>query len=341
MNGQRRTVVKFAIFAIVMALLTAGLFVTFSEHRAGAVTSYSAVFADASEIMSGDSVRVAGIRVGTVQDVSLQPDKTVVVTFDVDRGVALTTGTKVAVRYLNLVGDRFLALVDGPGSTRLLPAGSRIPPDLTSPALDLDLLLGGLKPVVQGLNPQDVNALTGSLLQILQGQEGTVESIFAHTSSFTSALADNGQVVEQLIVNLRSLLAVLTKEGHRFSVTIERLDELVGELSAERDLIGSAVDAIADGTASLADLLADARAPLNGTVDQLARMAPLLDKDLLFLEAALKQAPGNYRKLVRIASYGSFIQFYMCGMTVRVSDLQGRTAVFPWFRQETGRCAEK
>lgn len=341
MNGQRHTVGKFVIFAIVMALLTAGLFVTFSEQRTGAVRTYSAVFADASEIMSGDSVRAAGIRVGTVRDVSLQPDKTVVVTFDVDRAVALTTGTKVAVRYLNLVGDRFLGLVDAPGSTRLLPAGSRIPPDLTAPALDLDLLLGGLKPVVQGLNPHDVNALTGSLLRILQGQEGTVESIFAHTSSFTNALADNGQVVEQLIVNLRSLLAVLTKEGDKFSATIDRLDQLAGELSAERNLIGSAIDSLADGTASLADLLADARVPLNGTVDQLGRLAPLLDKDLPFLEAALKKAPGNYRKLVRIASYGSFIQFYMCGMTVRVSDLQGRTAVFPWFRQDTGRCAEE
>ncbi|WP_082680960.1 MCE family protein [Mycolicibacterium novocastrense] len=341
MRGQRRTGVKFGIFALIMALLTAGLFVTFSEHRSGSATTFSAVFVDASEITSGDSVRVAGIRVGTVRDVTLQPDKTVEVTFDVDRGVVLTTGTKVAVRYLNLVGDRYLSLVDGPGSTRILPAGSRIPSDLTVRALDLDVLLGGLKPVVQGLNPQDINALTGSLLRILQGQQGTLESIFTHTSSFTTVLADNGQVVEQLIANLRSLLTVLSKEGGKFSATIDRLDVLVGELSAERDLIGSAIDSVANGTASLAGLLADARAPLNGTVDELGRVAPLLEKDLPHLEAALKKAPGNYRKLVRIASYGSFIQFYMCGMTIRVSDLQGRTAVFPWFKQQTGRCAEE
>ena len=62
----------------------------------------------------------------------------------------LTTGTKAAVRYLNLVGDRYLELVDGPGSTRILPAGAQIPVDRTAPALDLDLLLGGLKPVIQG-----------------------------------------------------------------------------------------------------------------------------------------------------------------------------------------------
>ncbi len=117
---------------------------------------------------------MAGVRVGTVTDVALQPDNKVVVDFDADRKIVLTSGTKATVRYLNLVGgDRYLELVDSPGSAKIQPPGSRIPLDRTEPALDLDLLLGGLKPVVQGLNPQDVNALTNSLIQILQGQDAT------------------------------------------------------------------------------------------------------------------------------------------------------------------------
>ena len=120
----------------------------------------------------GQSVRVAGIRVGTVNGVSLRPDKKVVVKFDADRNVVLTDGTRAAVRYLNLVGDRYLELVDGPGSTKRLPAGGQIPVDHTAPALDLDLLLGGLKPVIQGLNAHDVNALTSALLQVFQGRAG-------------------------------------------------------------------------------------------------------------------------------------------------------------------------
>src|ERR1700761_9496870 len=149
------TLVKFGVFAVVMSLLTLFLFFTFGQYRTGAVTGYSALFNDASRIKAGDSVRVAGVRVGTVNDVSLQPDKKVVVKFDADKSIALTEGTKAAVRYLNLVGDRYLELVDGPGSTQRLPAGAQIPLDRTAPALDLDLLLGGLKPVVQGLNAKD------------------------------------------------------------------------------------------------------------------------------------------------------------------------------------------
>ncbi|PRC55676.1 mammalian cell entry protein, partial [Mycobacterium sp. ITM-2017-0098] len=85
--------------------------------------------------------------------------------------------------YLNLVGDRYLELLDRPGPAKIQQPDSRIGSDRTEPALNLDLLLGGLKPVIRGLNPDDVNALTSSLIQILQGQGGNLESLFARTSS--------------------------------------------------------------------------------------------------------------------------------------------------------------
>ena len=340
MTASTRTFVKFGIFAVVMVLLTAFLFMTFSEYRGGSTSGYSAVFSDASRLESGDTVRVAGIRVGTVSDVDLQPDRNALVKFDADRNVKLTSGTKAQIRYLNLVGDRYLELVDAPGSTRILPAGSQIPLDRTSPALDIDLLLGGLKPVIQGLNPQDVNALSASLIQVLQGQGGTLESLFSKTSSFSNSLADNNQVIEQLIEDLKNTLDTLSKDGDEFSGAIDRLDKLVNGLAADRDPIGTAISSLDNGTASLADLLGEARAPLAGTVDQLNRLATNLDNDRDRLNVSLERAPETYRKLSRLGAYGSFFQYYICGITFRATDLQGRTVVFPWVMQETGRCAE-
>ena len=57
------TLVKFGVFATVMAVLTAFLFMAFSQYRSGSTSGYSAVFSDASRLKSGDSVRVAGVRV--------------------------------------------------------------------------------------------------------------------------------------------------------------------------------------------------------------------------------------------------------------------------------------
>ena len=340
MTALWKTILKVGVFGIVMLLLTGVLFAIFGQYRSGSDNSYSAVFTDASSLKSGDSVRVAGVRIGTVKKVALQPDNKVIVDFGADHNIVLTSGTKAMVRYLNLVGDRYLELVDSPGSGKIQPAGSQIPVDRTEPALDLDLLLGGLKPVVQGLNPQDVNALTNSLIQILQGQDGNIDSLFSKTSSFTNSLADNGQTVQQLIDNLNTVVATISKDGNQFSGAVDKLEKLVTGLAADKDPIGEAITALDNGTASLTDLLNQARSPLAGTVDQLGRLAPLLDQDKELLDIAIQKAPANYRKVVRLGSYGSWINQYLCGLSLRVTDLQGRTAYFPWIIQHTGRCAE-
>jgi phospholipid/cholesterol/gamma-HCH transport system substrate-binding protein len=334
------TFIKFGVFAAIMVLLTVFLFFTFGQYRTGSTNGYSAVFTDASRLATGDTVRVAGIRVGTVTGVSLQSDRKVLVEFDADRDVHLTSGTKAAIRYLNLTGDRFLDLLDGPGSTRPMAPGAQIPVDRTEPALDLDLLLSGLKPVIQGLNPQDVNALSASLVQVFQGQGGTIDSLLSKTSSFTNTLADNDQTVQDLIDNLNTVLATVSKDGDKFSEAIDRLEKLVTGLSRDRDPIATAITSLDNGTASIAELLTAARPPLNGTVDQLNRVAKNLDDGKGYLDGALQRAPGNYRKLARIGAYGAFVQYYICELSIKVTDLQGRASFFPFVKQENGRCAE-
>ncbi len=255
MNRASGPALKFGVFAIAMVLATAALFAIFDQYRSGTTDAYSAVFTDVSQLKVDDSVRAAGIRVGTVTKLSLQPDHTVLVAFNADRRVVMTGGSQATVRYLNLVGDRYLELIDGPGSTRIMPPGSRIPVERTAPALNLDLLLGGLKPVIQGLNPRDVNALTASLLQIFQGQGDTIESLLSHTASFSSALADNKQLVEQLIDNLNTVVGTVGDDGSKFSAAIDRFQKLVTGLAQDRDPIGEAIDSLSNGTASLSDLL--------------------------------------------------------------------------------------
>lgn len=340
MTRSRGTIIKFGIFAAIMSLLTVFLFFTFGQYRTGATNGYSAVFTDASRLATGDTVRVAGIRVGTVTDVSLQADRKVLVEFDADRDIKLTSGTNAAIRYLNLTGDRYLDLIDGPGSTKLMSPGSQIPVDRTQPALDLDLLLSGLKPVIQGLNPQDVNELSSALIQVFQGQEGTLDSLLARTSSFTSTLADDNENIEGVIDNLNVVLGTISKDGDQFSGAVDRLEKLISGLSQDRDPIATAISSLDNGTASIADLLTQARPPLAGTVDQLNRLAPNLESGKGYLDGALQRAPGNYRKLARIGAYGSFVQYYICELSIRVTDLQGRASFFPFVKQENGRCAE-
>ena len=194
--------------------------------------------------------------------------------------------------------------------------------------------------MIRGLDPQDVNALTNALLQIFQGQGDTLQSLLTRTSSFSNSLADNNTALEQLVDHLDTVLATLGKEGERFSGALDKFERLTTELANDGDTIGTAIDSLSTGTASIAELLSNARAPLAGTVDELNRVAPLLDDGKELIDVALQRAPENYRKLARVGSYGSFVNYYLCGISIRVTDLQGRTAVFPWIKQRDGRCAE-
>jgi phospholipid/cholesterol/gamma-HCH transport system substrate-binding protein len=135
------------------------------------------------------------------------------------------------------------------------------------------------------------------------------------------------------------VVATLNKDGDKFSGALDRLQKLVTAFSEDRRTIGTAIDALDNGTASIADLLNRSRRPLAGTVDQLNRLAPLLDKDKEKIDTSLQKLPNNYRKMTRPFVRGS-LALYICELAFTVSDLQYRTVVVPVFKQESGRCAE-
>src|SRR5206468_3483982 len=126
---------------------------------------------------------IAGVEVGKVRKVELWQNHQARISFDVDEDKPLTKGTKAIVRYANLTGDRFLELADGPGATDRLAEGDTIPVERTQPALDLDVLLNGFSPLLEGLAPDEINKFAGEIITVLQGQGGTIESLFTSTST--------------------------------------------------------------------------------------------------------------------------------------------------------------
>ena len=67
---------------------------------------------------NGDFVRIAGVEVGKVEKVAIQPDTTALVEFTADDSVVLTEGSRAVIRYDDLIGGRYLALEEGAGGTR-------------------------------------------------------------------------------------------------------------------------------------------------------------------------------------------------------------------------------
>ena len=190
LGNEDRTLINVGVFTVVMLLVAAGLVVVFGEFRFGSDNTYHATFTDASRLKAGQDVRIAGVPVGSVKDVTLNPDNTVDVTFDVNKRYQLYTSTRAVVRYENLVGDRYLEITSGPGDLREGAARRHASHATPSRRLDLDALLGGLRPVLKGLDGNKVNEVSNAIIELLQGQGGALSQMLSSTGSFTQNLAD-------------------------------------------------------------------------------------------------------------------------------------------------------
>ncbi|WP_405167511.1 MCE family protein [Nocardia sp. NBC_01499] len=333
------TTVKLVIFTLVMALVFAGLVIVFSQMRFAREYGYHAVFTSSSGMLPGSKVRIAGVPVGSVSSVKVGKDNLAHVDFDVDRKYRLLTSTRATVRYENLVGDRYLELLEGPGTTDALPDGGTIDKDKTAPALDLDMLLGGFRPLLRGLDPTQVNDLTSALLQIFQGQGGTLVSLLNSGGSFAKTLADRDELIGSVINNLNTVLATIDQRGDQFATTLDELQRLVSGLAADRDPIGNALPRIAGATRDLTGLLQTARPDLRSTIEQTGRLSTNLDNGSDTLQWVLDKLPETYKKLIRIGAYGSFLQLYICGTNLVVDGPNGQPMqVNLPGKQTTGRC---
>src|SRR5271168_4143818 len=121
--SHRSMVIKVSVFAVAMLLVAAGLVVVFGDFRFGPEAAYHATFTDASRLKAGQKVRIAGVPVGSVSGVKLNPDNTIDVKFGIDTRYSLYSSTRAVIRYENLVGDRFLEITSGPGDLHKLPPG--------------------------------------------------------------------------------------------------------------------------------------------------------------------------------------------------------------------------
>ncbi len=224
-----------------LLLFTALIVVVFGQMRFDRTNSYAAEFNNVSGLRSGQFVRASGVEIGKVKDIKLvDGGHRVRVEFDVDHSVPLYQSTTAQVRYLNLIGDRYLELKrgEGEGSDRALPAGGFIPLSHTQPALDLDALIGGFKPLFRALDPEKVNNIATAIITVFQGQGGTINDILDQTAQLTSHIAERDEAIGEVVKNLNIVLDTTVKHRKDFDETVDKFEQLVSGLNNHARLVG-------------------------------------------------------------------------------------------------------
>lgn len=339
MRGRTiRVAVRVAVFVTVCLVFMFALVTVFGQFRFDSRATYSAVFSNVSGLKGGNFVRIAGVEVGKVKDMTLHKDGTVTVSFEIDRNLTLTEGTKAVVRYENLIGDRYLALEDGPGSVRKIQPGQTIPLARTAPALDVDALIGGFRPLFRALDPDQVNALSGELLRVFQGQGGTISSVLAQTAALTNTLAGRDELIGQVITNLNTVLGTFAERDDQFSEGLDKLSQLAQGLADRRGDIATGIAYINAAAGSIADLLSVAREPIKETVAQTDRAAGQVMADRDYVDDLVRTLPDAYQVLARQGLYGDYFGFYLCDAVLKLNGKGGQPVFVKVAGQDSGRC---
>ena len=276
------------------------------------------------------------------QGIKLNRDNTIDVKFGVDKRYQLYSSTRAVIRYENLVGDRYMEITSGPGELRKLPPGGTINAQHTQPALDLDALLGGLKPVLKGLDADKVNTITSAVIELLQGQGGALSNVLADTSAFSTALGQRDQLIGDAITNLNTVLGTIDAKSAQFSASVDQLQQLITGLAKNKDVIAGALPPLASTTTDLTELLRTSRRPLQGILENTRPLATELDDRKAEVNNDVEQLGEDYLRLSALGAYGSFFNIYFCCVTIKINGPAGGDILIPLGGQvdpSKGRCS--
>lgn len=333
-KGFRSILAKFLVFAVIALAMLALLYNTMINGVPGSTRTFTADFTNVSGLATGDDVRVAGVRVGKVTGIKIVGGDHAQVTLSLEDKQPLLSNTSLVMRYQNLLGQRYISLVQPARRGTPLPADTMIPMARTSPGFDLTELLDGFRPLFETLQPADVNKLAGSLIQVLQGEGGTVEQLLKQTNQVTNFMADRDQIFGDVLTRLTPVLNDIAGQGEQLRMTVRELRQLMTGLAAERQSIGRSISGLSTLITSTSSLLAQVRKPVTVDVHLFRQVADTLAGNRSLLTQALGSFGDVFATLGRTASYRNSLNVYLCTFWIKIASVQvntsGRNSGGPW-----------
>ncbi|MFG1795096.1 MlaD family protein [Nocardia sp. NPDC049149] len=281
MNSVTASGIKLAVFVAIVAVCSAFVVAALNTPVPEDKVSYDAVFTDVSGLYQGDVVRMSGVAVGKVDAVSLDGTNARV-RFTVDRQRPLYDTTEAAVRYQDLIGQRYIELMAGrPGGVRLA-AGATIPVGRTIPSFDVSKLFNGFKPLFETLDTAQLNQFGTNILRVLQGDGSGIAPALADLDRLTKHAKSSEAVVVLLIHNLGEISRSISGKSAAVGALVQQLNGVLSQFGSRTATIITAIEQANRTMVPLVPLLDELRAayddsylPLDGL---LRRVLPQTDQ---------------------------------------------------------------
>jgi phospholipid/cholesterol/gamma-HCH transport system substrate-binding protein len=323
--GLKKTIFKVVLFTGLSALITSIVLFSLLDIETHPTVGYYADFTDVSGLQAGDTVRVAGVEVGKIGSVSVY--RTVArVSFSLETSQHITTTTRAAIHFANLLGELYLDILPGPPGGIPLKPGGVIPVSQTTPPLDLTAVFDGFQPLFAALSPTEVNELAGSIIDIFQGEAGATSNIISEVSTITDNLVERQEVINGLLTNSASLLRAIGSHDADLGNLISNFDTLVRSLAASKTQIAGAISNVNTLTNLAAHYFGESQPQLDHDVQGLATTTRSLVANESRINSFFHGLPSLLNAATKIQTSGNWVQVYVCDLTVNLLGAGGGPA---------------
>ncbi|MBL1078144.1 MCE family protein [Nocardia sp. 2] len=222
---------RLGLFAAVIAVVLMLVITAIQRPVSGETELHDAIFADANGLKVGDDVRMYGVQVGKVKSIALE-NAQARVSLSLKTDAPIYDNSKLAIRYQNLTGQRYIDLQQQPVPGTELAAGARVGIDHTVPSFDVTSLFNGLKPVLATISPEAINQFAASMVALIEGDGQGVGPALDAIGTLASYVDNRQQVIGTLIRNMSELSDRLSGRVHYLVPLLAQLTDIFEALNA-------------------------------------------------------------------------------------------------------------
>ena len=310
-----RTGIKLAIFTLFTILVTMGL-ASIIGNISFFADNYEvkAVFSDATGVLRGDLVKIAGVNVGKVTNFEVEGGDAIV-TMEINGEVRLPENVLAEIKYRNLLGQRIINLSrpDLP-STAMMQEGDTIPVAQTTPALDLSTVFNNMRPLIQSTNPEHINTVSRAILEVFEGRESDLEGVLNNLGELSETLIGGGQRFSSLITDLDQLAKLLNSESGEIRVGVDRFTELMEALAEVTPTLERVITQLDTASTDFGNFLARNQQNITRDLRDLALILDIVDNNLGHLDNVAKQLKEVLLATARSQSYGAYWNLYVVNL---------------------------
>jgi virulence factor Mce-like protein len=316
MKVSKAMLIKVMVFAAIAAVMTVALGVKLANSRLFADTYLvKAEFEDATGVLLGDSVKLAGVDIGRVKGTEIKDGKAII-TFNLDKSVELPTDSQVAIRWRNVLGQRFIYVYPG-DDNELFAEGDTIPSEQTKDVNDIGTFLNRLGPVLKAIDPDEANAFLDSVNTALQGNEKDVRELLDDGAVLAETLAGEDENIKDLIGSADEIMAAFASQDDALGKIFDDLDTVGTMLERRIGDVNTLVTDFSDVQRELYGIVNDNADSIDSTISSLDTVAGVLAKNRKNLSETLHTMPLGVSGYYQTTSWGEFFNVRLVALQFR------------------------